>query len=107
MSATHGAAAHEEQTELGNLRAEADLSAAEVARTLTELTGRLAAGHPKALARQFAANARQTALRAVREVPGKVAGQRGAKRLALAAVPVLLLAAAAAFIVREKLRAED
>jgi hypothetical protein len=108
MSATRsrGAASIEEQAELTSLRDAADRSTAEVARTLAELTERLAANRPKAVAKRLAANARVTALRAVREGPGKIAGQRGARRLALAAIPVLVLAAVAVAIARERLSAE-
>lgn len=103
-----GAASFEEQAELTSLRDEADRSTAEVARTLTELTERIAAAsHPKAVARRLAVNARVTALRAVREGRGKLAGHPGARRLALAAVPVLLLAAVAVVVARERLNAED
>jgi hypothetical protein len=92
------AAEREEEAELKYLRDQADRSAVEVARTLAELTGRLAAvGHPGQAARQLAAGARVTALRAVREGPGKIAGQRGAWRPALAAIPVLVVAAALAY----------
>jgi hypothetical protein len=90
------AAEREEERELNSLRDQAGRSTADAAQTLAELTRRLkSAGHPQAAARQLAANARVTALRAVREGPGKIAGQRGARRLALAAIPVLLIAAAA------------
>jgi hypothetical protein len=108
MSATRGAAALEEQAELRILRDEADRSAAEAARTLAELTGRLAVvGHPGKVARRMAAGARVTALRALREGPGRIAGQRGAWRPALAAIPVLALAAALAYAAaRGKLRTE-
>lgn len=134
MSAPRGAAAQEEQAQLKRLRDEVDQSTTEVARTLTELTGRLAAaGRPMEIARRLAVNARVTALRAVREGPGKknplhlalrsptgragqrhdeagpFAGQRGAKRLALAAIPVLAVAAATALaiaIARENLATE-
>lgn len=104
MSVPHSRAVLEEQLELRVLRDEADRSTAEAARTLAELTERLvAAGHPKVMARRLAASARVTALRAVREGPGKIAGQRGAKRLALAAIPVVLIAAAALAVARSKL----
>ncbi|HET9080279.1 MAG TPA: hypothetical protein VFO01_07155 [Trebonia sp.] len=133
MSANHGAA-YEEQAELKNLRDEADRSTAEAARTLAELTGRLAAAsHPKTVARRLAVSARVTVLRAVRQgrekanllhfafppkagrtgqpqnEEGSLAGQRDARRLALIAIPVFLLLAAAAAVViaREKLKTED
>jgi hypothetical protein len=44
-------------------------------------------------ARRLTASARVAAFRAVREGPGTIAGQRGAKRVALAAIPVVALAA--------------
>lgn len=88
------AADREEQAQLNTLRDQADRSAAEAAHTLAELTSRLSAGHPKAVARRLAEDARVTARRAVREGPGMIAGQRGARRLALTAIPVLLIAAA-------------
>jgi hypothetical protein len=95
MSIARTAAVKEEEAQLNDLRDQADRTAAEAARTLAELTGRLAAaGRPGEAARRLAADARVTALRAVREGPGKIAGQRGAKRLTLAAVPVLVVAAA-------------
>ena len=98
MSAVRTAAQHEEEAELRNLRDQADRSTAEAAQTLAELIRRLnAAGHPKETARRLAADARVTVLRALRQGPGKVAGQRGARRLALAAVPVLAVAAALAY----------
>ena len=93
----HTAADREEDAELNDLRDQAERAAAEAARTLAELTSRLSAGHPKAVARRLAGHARVTARRAAREGPGKIAGQRGAKHLALTAIPVLLVAAALAF----------
>lgn len=98
MSVPHGAAAREERAELISLRDEADRSVAEVARTLAELTGRVASvRHPGNTARRLAAQVRVTALRAVREGPGQIADQRGAWRLALAAVPVIAVAAVIAY----------
>jgi len=93
------AADREEQAELNDLRDQADRSAAAAAHTLAELTSRLTAAHPVAVARRVAGGARVTALRAVREGPGKIAGQRGAKRLALTAIPVFLIAGALAYAV--------
>lgn len=88
MSIVRTAAVKEEEAQLNHLRDQADRTAAEAARTLEELTGRLAAvGRPGEAARRLATDARVTALRAVRR-------QRGAKRLTLAAVPVLAVAAA-------------
>jgi hypothetical protein len=86
----------EEQAELKMLRDQADETAAEAARTLAELATRLAdAAHPGAMARRLAAVGRGAAVSALREVPGKIGGQRGARRTALAAIPVLAVAAAA------------
>lgn len=88
MSIVRTAAVKEEEAQLNHLRDQADRTAAEAARTLEELTGRLAAvGRPGEAARRLATDARVTALRAVRR-------QRGAKRLTLAAIPVLAVAAA-------------
>ncbi len=104
MSIPRTAAVKEEEAQLNDLRDQADRSAAEAARTLAELTGRLAAvGRPGDAARRLAADARVTALRAVRQGPGKIAGQRGAGRLALAAVPVLVVAVALAYAARGQL----
>jgi hypothetical protein len=91
------AAAREEEAELKYLRAQADGAGAEVAQTLAELVRRISVTRrPGAAARRLTAGARVTALRSVREGPGKIAGQRGAKRLALAAIPVLVAVALAA-----------
>src|SRR6516164_4180999 len=65
------------------------------ARTLAELTARLAAARePGAVARRLAARTRDVAARTLGEVPGKLAGQRGARGTALVAIPVLAVAAA-------------
>ncbi len=96
------AAAREEEAELNDLRDQADRAAAEAAQALAELVRRVnVARRLGEAARGLTAEARVTALRALRE--GPVAGQRGAWRLALAAVPVLALAAALAYAAaREK-----
>ena len=95
MSTRNSVAALEEQTELRELRDRADRTTAEAARTLAELTARLAAARdPGAIARRLTARTRDVAARALREVPGKLADQRGARRTALAAIPVLAVAAA-------------
>jgi hypothetical protein len=89
------AAAREEEAELNELRDQADRAAAEVAQTLTELNRRITVvRRPGAAARRLTADARVTALRALREGPGSIVGQRGACRLALAAIPVFALATA-------------
>jgi hypothetical protein len=88
-------AALEEQTELRELRDRADRTTAEAARTLAELTARVAAARdPGTMARRLTARAKDVATRALGEVPGKFASQPGAKRTALAAIPVLAVAAA-------------
>jgi thioredoxin-like negative regulator of GroEL len=101
VSARHGASSVEEQAALEALRAQADRTGEEAAQTLAELAGRLAdAGNPRNLVRRLAADARRNALRSVRGIPGKLVGQRrGATRAALAAVPVLVLAAGVAIAV--------
>lgn len=89
------AAAREEEAELNELREQADRATAELAQTLTELTRRITAvRRPGAAARRLTADARVTALRALREGPGSFVGQRGAWRAALAAIPVVAVAAA-------------
>jgi hypothetical protein len=89
------AAAREEEAELNELRDQADRVTAELAQTLTELTRRITVvRRPGAAARRLTADARVTALRALREGPGSLAGQRGAWRPALAAIPVFAVAAA-------------
>lgn len=98
MSVVRTAAEREEEAQLNELRGEADRTAAEAARTLAELSRRIAAvRRPGQAARRLAADARVTALRVVREGPGSTAGQRGAWRPALAAIPVLVVAAALAY----------
>ena len=95
MSTRNSAAALEEQTEIRELRDRADRTTAEAARTLAELTARLAvARDPGAMARRLTARTRDVATRALREVPGKFASQPSARRTALAAIPVLAVAAA-------------
>jgi hypothetical protein len=95
VSTRNSAPAQEEQTELRELRDRADRTTAEAARTLAELTTRVAvARDPAAMARRLTARGRDAAARAFREVRGKLAEQRGAKRTALAAIPVLAVAAA-------------
>lgn len=100
MSGT--AASVEEQAELQELRDRADRTTAEAARTIAELTGRLAqARQPGVLARRLTTNARNGAAHVLRGGPGKLAGQRGARRAALAAIPVLALVAAVALARRQ------
>jgi hypothetical protein len=105
VSAGHGAAGVEEQAALEALRAQADRTGEEAAQTLAELAGRLAdAGNPRNLVRRLAADALRNAQQSVRGIPGKLVGQRGATRAtvtraALAAVPVLILAAGVAVVV--------
>jgi hypothetical protein len=90
-----GGAALEERAEVLSLREEADRAAAEVAQTLTELTGRLAlAARPGAAGPRLAAAARDAAARALRRAAGRVAGRSAA----LAAVPALAVAAAIAVL---------
>ncbi len=107
MSVRRHGAALEEQAELHQLRDQADQTAAEAARTLEELTGRLAAmGHPGAMARRLAADARAAAARTLRELPRKIASQRGAWGPALAAIPVLAVAVAVA-VARQRARPQS
>jgi len=95
VSTRNSAVALEEDTELRELRDRADRTTAEAARTLAELTARLAAARdPGAMARRLTARTRDVATRAFREGPGRLADQRGARRTALAAIPVLAVAAA-------------
>jgi hypothetical protein len=96
VSVRHPTAAEfEEQAQLEELRGQADRTAAEAARTLAELGARLAAAaQPGAMARHLAAIGRDAAKRALGEVPGGIAGQRGARRATLAAIPALAIAAA-------------
>jgi hypothetical protein len=92
-----GAAAFEENAELQDLRDRADQTGREAAQTLAELAGRVAdARDPKVVARRLTARARHTAAIARRRVPGNLAGPRGAKGAALAAIPVLGLLTLAA-----------
>jgi hypothetical protein len=94
------AAAREEEAELNELRDQADRATAELAQTLTELTRRITVvRRPGAAARRLTADARVTALRALRERPGSFVGQRGAWRPALAAIPVFAVAAALGYAV--------
>ena len=95
MSTRDSATALEEEADLRELRDRADRTTAEAARTLAELTARLAvARDPGAMARRLTARTRDVANRALREVPGKFASQSSARRAALAAIPVLAVAAA-------------
>jgi hypothetical protein len=101
----HGAAALEERAELLNLRGQADRTAAEAALTLTELIDRLdVARQPGILARRLAADARHAAARTLRETPGRIAGQRGARRTVLAVVPALAVAVAVVVVARQRAR---
>lgn len=103
MTARHGAANAEEQATLEALRAQADKTGEEAAQTLAELAGRLAdAGNPRNLARRLAADTRRNAVRAARDIPGRLAGQRGAARAALAAVLILAAGAAIVVVVRRQ-----
>ena len=96
MSVRHPTAAEfEEQAQLKELRDQADRTAADAAQTLAELGARLAdAAQPGAVAWRLAAIGRGAAKRALRKVPGEIAGQRRAGRVALAAIPALAIAAA-------------
>lgn len=90
------AAAREEEAELNELRDQVDRATAELAQTLAELTRRISVlRRPGGAARRLTADARVTALRALHGGPGSTtAGQRGAWRPALAAIPVAVLTAA-------------
>jgi hypothetical protein len=104
VTARQAVTSTEEQATLEALRAQADKTGEEAAQTLAELAGRLAdAGNPRNLARRLAADARRNAARAVRGVPRKLAGQRGATRAALAAVPVLAAVAVIVVVRRRQL----
>jgi hypothetical protein len=104
VTARHGRADIEEQATLEALRAQADRTGEEAARTLAELAGRLAdAGNPRELARRLAADARRNALRSARDIPGRLVGQRAATRAALAAVLVLVAGAAVVIARRRQL----
>lgn len=96
MSARHPTAAEfEERAQVKQLRDQADQTAAEAARTLAELGARLAdAARPRAMARRLAAVGRDAVARSLREVASGVTGQRGARRPALVAIPVLAVAVA-------------
>jgi hypothetical protein len=103
----HSAASLEERAMLEALRARADRTGQEAAQTLAELAGRLAeARDPQAISRALAAQARRgralairaarerlaakpRAAHAVRAVRSELTGSRGAKRVALAAIPAL------------------
>lgn len=102
MSVRHPTAAEfEERAQLEELRDQADRTAADAAQTLAELGARLAdAAQPGAVAWRLAAIGRGAAKRALREVPGKIAGHRGARRAALAAIPALAIAAAVFLVYR-------
>jgi hypothetical protein len=94
VSPIRTAAEREEQAELAMLREQADRTADEVARTVAELSRRAGiVRRPGPTARRMAAEAAATAVRAIRQAPRQVAGQPGVRRAALAAVPVLALAA--------------
>jgi Enolase C-terminal domain-like len=68
----------------------------EAAQTLAELAARLAdVRDPRAMARRLAAKARHAATRTIRDMQGKLAGPRGAKHAALAAIPVVGMLAVA------------
>lgn len=97
MSVRHATAATvEEQAQLRELSDQADRTTAEAARTLAELSARFAnAQDPGAMVRRLAADARSAVVRAFRGVQGQIAGQRGARRTALAAAPMLAVTAAA------------
>lgn len=99
---TRTAATREEDAELHSLRDQADQSTAEAARTLAELTRRMTVvKRPGDAAKRLTADARAAAGRALREGSGKIAGQRGAWRPVLAAIPALAIAAAIAYAVAQ------
>jgi hypothetical protein len=96
VSPVRTAAEREEQAELIMLREQADRTADEVAQTLAELTRRIdVVRRAGEAARRIRADARGTALRALRQGPRAIAGQPGVRRVALAAAPVLVLAVSA------------
>jgi hypothetical protein len=100
------AAEFEEQAQLKELRDQADRTAADAAQTLAELGARLVdAAQPGAMARRLAMIGRGAAKRILREVPGKIASQRGAKGAALAAIPAL--AAVAVFLAYRRFMEES
>lgn len=91
MSGPLRAAALEEQAELKSLRDAADRSAADLAQTVAELTGRLAtARQPKQAARWLAARARV----AVPREFGAGWARTGGRSAVLVIVPVLVVVAA-------------
>lgn len=110
----HSVASLEERAMLEALRARADRTGQEAAQTLGELAGRLAeVRDPQTISRVLAAQARRgraLAVRAVRKeltgkrpaahaaraAGGKLARSRGARRAALAVLPVLGVLTAAA-----------
>lgn len=99
MSVVRTAAEREEEAELSELRDEAARTAAEAARTLAELSRRIEfARRPKEAAARLAADARVTALRAVRRGWGRTGGRRGAWRPALAAVLILAAATGSGYL---------
>lgn len=103
MSLPRTAAEREEEAELNALRDQAELSAVEAGRTLAEVSGRLAAAaHPGRMIRRRVADARVAAFRVLRQESGKIAGQQGARRLALAAIPVFVAVACAYAVARGK-----
>jgi hypothetical protein len=103
VTARQGAANAEERATLEALRAQADKTGKEAAQTLAELAGRVAdTGNPRKLGKRLAADAWRNAVRAARDTPGKLVGQRGATRAALAAVPVLVAGAAIAVVIRRR-----
>ena len=103
MSAARTAAEREEQAELNLLRDQAERTAGEAAQTLAELTRRITvARRPGTAARRLTADALASALQAIREEQGKIASWRRVWRPALAAVPVLALAAALAYAAQRK-----
>jgi hypothetical protein len=98
MSIIRTAATREEEMELSDLRAQADRTTAAAAQALAELTRRItAARRPREVARRLTADAGVAVLRALGETPGKIVAKRGAWRPALAAIPVLAVAAALAY----------
>jgi hypothetical protein len=107
VSARHPtAAAAEEQAELTMLRGQADETAADAARTLAELAGRLAdTARPGVMARRLAVASRGAVTSSLRLLPGKIAGQR-ATRAVLAAIPALAVAAAV-FLAYRRFTEED
>jgi hypothetical protein len=98
MSLIRTAAEREEEAELNDLRDQADRSTAEAAQILAEMTRRITVvRRPGQAVRRLTADARVAALRFLRQGPGGIAGQRGAWRPVLAAIPVLTLVAVIAY----------